>query len=99
MKRIKWQDDNGFIHFSLVRDCDSDEDYIYGIPDDPPNISEIDWVGVKRDLHNLLVGRGIINLEDIAKVPGGLRNVVETILVRRLQALYILKEQGKKELF
>jgi hypothetical protein len=98
MKRIKWQDESGLFHYSLVRDSDSDEDYKYGIPDDPPNINDIDWAGVKRDLHNLLVNREIINLEDIARVPGGLRNAVESVLVRRVQALYLQKEQFKKEL-
>ena len=59
MKQVKWIDERGKIHISLIRDTDSDDMAQYGIPQDPPDISEI-LEHAKIELHNALVESGII---------------------------------------
>jgi hypothetical protein len=57
MKTVKWTAPDGYIHCRLLPDNEPDESAEMGIPCEPPDINLLDWEGVKRDLHNLLVER------------------------------------------
>lgn len=67
MKLVEWTDDRGYKHKALVRDTDTEAmaQQGMGMALDPPDVEQIDWELVKRDLHNLLMLHGIINWESI----------------------------------
>jgi hypothetical protein len=87
MKLVTWTDNRGYKHRSLVRDGDSEEMGPQGILQDPPNLDELDWEGIKRDLHNSLVDIGLISWRDVQEVRG-LRGAIISAMKRRLVYLY-----------
>lgn len=86
MKLVKYTDADGYNRQSLVRNAGDDPEQ--GIPQDPPDLSQIDWQGVQRDLHNELVTRELITFRNVSKSPGGLGAAVVTVLKNRLVHLY-----------
>lgn len=91
MRTVKWTDANGYKWRSLVRDGDPDEAAKQGILQGPPNLEELDWAAVKRDLHNALVDSGLFSWRDVQEKPG-LQGAILT-LKRRLVTLYREAEQ------
>ena len=87
MRRVTWTDDRGYKHSSLVRDGDPDEMASQGVLQDPPNLEELDWEGVKRDLHNSLVDLGLISWRNVQEIRG-LRGAILSAMKRRLVSLY-----------
>jgi len=87
MKAVTWTDKNGYKHRSLVRDSDPDDAAEQGILQDPPNLEELDWEGVKRDLHNALVDTGLYSWRDVQQKQG-LRGPILSAIKRRLINLY-----------
>ena len=87
MKEILWTDRRGYRHRSLIRDDDDESDAPLGLRRDPPNIEDLDWEGVKKDLHNKLVDQGLCSWRDVQQ-RGGLRGAIVSALKRRLVALY-----------
>ena len=89
MKLVKWYDDDGFLRHVYARDGDSDElARETGVKHEPPDLSQIDWVGVERELHNLLIERGIITWADVQSQQDGLMNTVKTVMKRNIITLY-----------
>jgi hypothetical protein len=87
MKIVTWTDKHGYRHRSLVRDDDPDDAGPQGILQDPPSLEELDWEGVKRDLHNALVDTGLISWRDVQEVRG-LRGAILSAMKRKLVYLY-----------
>jgi len=87
MKLVRWEDDRGYKHRSLVRDDDPDEMAPQGILQDPPNLDELDWEAIKRDLHNGLVNSGLISWRNVQEIRG-LRGAILSAMKRRLVQLY-----------
>lgn len=87
MKQITWTDERGYRHRSLVRDGDSDEMANQGILQDPPSLEELDWEGIKRDLHNALVDAGLYSWRDVQRKQG-LRGAILSAIKKRLIYLY-----------
>ena len=98
MRKVKWTSKDGYYHCRMIRDNDPDEVVEMGIPCDPPDINQIDWEAVKRDLNNLLAERELILMADINKPHGSefLRSAAQDVLYKRLLALYQtpLKEES-----
>lgn len=87
MRTITWTDKNGLKHRSIIRDSDPDDMAPQGLLQDPPVLEEIDWEGVKRDLHNALVERELYSWRDVQE-KRGLRGAILSSLKRRLVQLY-----------
>jgi hypothetical protein len=87
MRLVKWTDEHGYKHRSLVRDGDPDEMGPQGVLQDPPNLDELDWDGIKRDLHNSLVDIGLISWRNVQEIEG-LRGVILSAMKKRLVMLY-----------
>lgn len=86
MKLVKWEDEHGWKHRSLIRD-DMDDDLAYqGLPQDPPDLTELDCEQLLKNLHNLLVDRNLIDMKDIK--GNELRNAVEIAFFRPVFELY-----------
>lgn len=90
MREVIWTDRRGWTHRSLVRDQDSDECAEQGILRDPPNLEEMDWEGIKKDLHNALATSGLYSWQDVQRrgAEDGLRGAILSAIKRRLINLY-----------
>lgn len=93
MKQVKWEDERGYRHVSLVRDDDPEEKAPMGIPQGPPPLDNLDWDGIKRDLHNALVDAGLFSWRDVQE-SGGLRGAILSVLRKRLIYLYREADNG-----
>jgi hypothetical protein len=88
MRRVIWEDRNGYTRASLVRDGDPDEDAEYGVPIEPPDLDKIEWEEVKRDLYNNLVRQGIFTYEDMRNAQNAIRRAVILALHKKVVDLY-----------
>jgi predicted nuclease with TOPRIM domain len=59
-----------------------------GIRHEPPDIERIDWDGVKRELHNELVRRGLVSWHDVQVQQGTLLPAITNSIKRQLIPLY-----------
>lgn len=89
MRLVTWYDEDGFLRQAYGRDEDPD-DIVQeiGLRHEPPDMREIDWDEVAKELNNLLVQRGLITWLDVQKQDGALLNTVKTVLNRKILALY-----------
>lgn len=88
MRYVIVEDKNGYKHKMMIKDSDPDSMAKKGIPCDPPDLEQMDWDAVKRDIHNLLVERGLSTWKDINVLHGNIRSVIQDVLYRRLIALF-----------
>lgn len=88
MRLVEWSSEDGYKHLSLVKDDDTDDMAPYGISRDPPNIDQLDWQAIKRDLHNALVERRLTDWRDVQKNQDSLAGAVMSVLHRQLKILY-----------
>jgi hypothetical protein len=78
MREIVWIDSAGKKHKSLIRD-DDEPSVAYdggGIPQDPPDIEQIDFEQVKVILHNQLLDRKLLTQEDVNEQQNGITGAV-----------------------
>lgn len=94
MKLIEWKDANGLYHLSLIRDGDSNSNAPQGLPQDPPDIAQLNWREIQKTLHNELVIRRLITLEDVTKSQSGLTAAILAALRRQVAALYRSAKDG-----
>lgn len=92
MKEVQWTDQDGYLHRSLLRDTDDDSKPEYGIPIGPPNIEQVDWEGIKREVNNILVQEGISTWADLTNSQTAMPFIANA-LKRHIAALY--RELGK----
>jgi hypothetical protein len=90
MKLVEYKDDQGRIRRALLKDDDPPElaEQGRGVPQDPPDLEQIDWQAVATDLHNELVVRGLLNFEDVQRQQNGLGAAIRAVLLPRLTRLY-----------
>ena len=94
MKLIQWKAPDGFYHLSLIRDGDSANNAPQGLPQDPPDITQLNWREIQKALHNELVVRRLITLEDITKSQSGLTAAILTAVKQQVVALYRSAKDG-----
>jgi len=87
MRIVMWTDKDGYLHRSMVRDQDPDEEAQRGVPMDPPSLDEVDWEGVKRDIHNALVSQGLITWRDLQR-QGNLKGLIVSAVKPRIISLF-----------
>ena len=88
MRLVSWVDKDGWKHRSLVKDDDPDDCAPHGIPQDPPDVHDLDWDGIKRDLHNRLVDLGLYDYADLVKQQTGVTSATLSALRKRVVELY-----------
>ena len=94
MRAIIYEDRNGYLRRTLVKDNDGDEMAEFGVPAGPPDVEQLDWEGIKREINNVLVQEGLIDWMEVNKSNIGLR-VATNILARHLNNIY--QEQAALE--
>lgn len=92
MKIVEWVDEQGFKHKSLLRDQDPDRLAPSGVPLDPPDLNRLDWEGLKRELHNLLLEKGLRTWKDVQKSQNGVTSSIVTVFKRPIISLYKSEE-------
>lgn len=88
MKIVDWEDNKHHKHRSLLRDRDPETYADRGVPVGPPNIEELDWEGIARDLNNELFNRGLFNWDDVQRDGNGLTGAILSAVRIRLINLY-----------
>lgn len=94
MKTVLWIDDKGYKHRSMIRDNDPDSLAPSGIPCDPPDLNRLDWEELKRQLHNMLVEKGLATWEDVQQSQNGVTTSVVSIFKRPLIGLFRSAEEN-----
>lgn len=74
-----------------MRDCDTEPSH--GMIQGPPNLAELDWEGIKRDLHNGLFDAGLMSWLDIQQKQG-LPPIILGAIRTRLINLYRAEENN-----
>ena len=87
MKRVEWTDEKGWKRARLVQD-EILQPVDEGVPLEPPDIERMDWNGIKRDLHNELFVRGLIDWQAVQQSRDGLTAAILAAIRRPLQNLY-----------
>jgi hypothetical protein len=97
MRIVVWTDESGFKHRSLIRDDDDDHFAPYGIPLDPPDLRHLDWDNLIRELHNLLVDKGISTWDDVQASQTGVTSSVLAVLKGPIVGLYRKKQSDDSD--
>lgn len=93
MRLVRWYDEDGYLRQSYVRDQDPDSMGPGGMPHEPPDLGQLDWDEIVRELHNLLVERNLITWNDVQSQQNGVSSAIQTVLKRRMVALYRAVEE------
>lgn len=88
MRTVVWTDDSGYKHRSLVRDIDPNSAAEMGIPLDPPDLSQLDWEEIQREIHNRLVDSELSNYRAVLLAQNSIGNAVRRVLTRKILELY-----------
>lgn len=96
MRVVEWEKD-GILHKALVRNTDADSVAIsgHGLPLTPPDVRELDWDEISRDLYNELVKRGLFTIDDVQKSQNGVSAAILTVIKRKVLLLY--RQGGNNE--
>ena len=84
----EWTDEDGYKRAALLRDDDPEPMRTAGIPVGPPDLSQVDWDVVQRELHNQLYERRLFTWEDVQRAQNGVTAAVLAVLKRRVIELY-----------
>jgi len=94
MKKVTWEDNNGKLQVSLIRDNDSDNFAKFGIPIEIPDISGI-LEEAKVELHNQMIEREIFNFEDLQS--GSLTAAINVSIKNKIISKYREKSKSLME--
>lgn len=92
MRTVTWEDRNGYLRAALIRDDDPDEAGPQGLPLEPPDLGDLDWDGVARDIHNSLVQQRLFTWEEVQQKQGPLLSIACRAVKRRLVVAFRQKQ-------
>jgi hypothetical protein len=87
MRHVLYTDRNGYTRRALIRDEDGDEMASSGIPAGPPNLEDIDWEAIKREINQQFVSLGIFTWDDVQHSSVGLQAIC-TVVKRHVAASF-----------
>lgn len=79
MRPIIYTDEQGLMHRTLIKDSDPDNMAEYGVHAGPPDLHQIDWETVIKELNNTLVLAGIFTWEDVQRKGPDFIGAVNTV--------------------
>jgi len=97
MRMVVVEDRFGYKRAYWVKNEDPDSAAEEGIPVSPPNLDNLDWELVKRDLHNMLVDRGLFTWMDVQRAQNGVTASILAAMRKRTIALYRNREVERNE--
>ena len=84
MKILKYEDTEGYIRHSWVKD--GDDNPKYGIPQNPPDLSSLNLEPeVQKELHNALVESKIFTHLDVLNSGGGVTSILTRMKLKHLR--------------
>ncbi len=86
MKLVSYQE-NGHPRWAWVKDSDGPEMARFGIPANPPDLSLIDWEGMKGEITDAFNSLGLLTWQDVERSPVGLQSAM-SIFKRHLIDLF-----------
>lgn len=95
MRTVYYEDRAGYLRAAMIRDDDPDELAPAGIPLDPPNLEDLDWEGIKRDIHNSLVKANLFTWKDVLRQQNAISGIVARVLKRHIVNVYKFEEQDQ----
>lgn len=96
MKTIDYVDRDGYKRKRIIRNNVPDEEAHRGIPLEPPDLAQVDWDEIQRDLHNRLMDRDLITMKDVRHLKT-LQNAITSIIQPKVVALYKQQIELEKE--
>ncbi len=99
MKTVTWTDERGWKHVSLIPDGVPDTPTMRkaGIRQDPPDLSELDWEGIKRELHNSLIDAGLVTWRDVQRQGNSIQGIVMRVIRKPIVELYRQYDQAQSQ--
>lgn len=97
MRYVVIVDAMGYKRRYLVRDEDGDEDAArIGIQAGPPDMRDLDFEAIRREIHNSLVEQGLNSWNDINNSPVGL-SLICAVIKRHVAGLFKEAQALSKE--
>ena len=87
MKPVTYSTKEGVLRRALVRDEDDESAGEYGIPIGPPDLRQLDWDSLIKDMANALASAGLWTWQDVQQHSVGVV-VATNVLKRALIDLY-----------
>lgn len=94
MKVVEWTDENGYKRRRQLRNKDPNSMRESGVPLEPPDLDQLDWATIKRDLHNALFDRGLVTWQDVQRSQNGVTTAILATVRRKLIVLYKVRRGG-----
>lgn len=88
MRAVRYEDEDGFMHQSFIKEDMPLSEAHMGIPHEPPDITRLDWQEIQKEINNLLLERDLITLKDVSNQRGALENTIKAIIIPKLIQLY-----------
>lgn len=87
MKPVIYRDNEGYIRRSLIKDTDDESDAAIGMPAGPPDLRQLDWTEVRKEMNNALAKSGAFSWDDVQGSGLGIQAAL-AVMKRYLIALY-----------
>lgn len=94
MKLLTFTDADGFSHKSLVRDNDTDPSI--GLIQSPPDLRQLDWEAIVKNIHNALLERELFTIQDVQIRSTEFNQIILAKVVKPIFHLY-QKEQDPEQ--
>jgi len=87
MKKVLYTDKKGYTKRTLLPNDAGEEDARLGIPFGPPDIDQLDWEAIKREINQAIVRNELFTWEDVQASRFGVEAAL-LVLKRALIAAY-----------
>lgn len=93
MKLVTFTDGDGYAYNSLIRDGDIDPSI--GLIQSPPDLRLLDWESIAKNIHNALLERGLLTINDIQIRQTEFNQIILAKVAKQIFKLY--QEQNGHE--
>lgn len=94
MRQVKWTDESGYVHISLVRDDDPDSAAPSGVLCDAPDLLQLDWDAIIKEMQNRLTENGLTDWHAVQASQNGVSHSINSVLKRHIIGLYKMEAKG-----
>lgn len=95
MKLLTYTDEDGFTYQSLVRDNDTDPSI--GLIQSPPDLRQLDWEAIVKNIHNALLERELFTIQDVQIRSTEFNQIILAKVVKQIYRLYQEAEQDQEQ--
>jgi hypothetical protein len=86
LKKVVFTDKDGLKRLSILRDKDNDPEA--GIIQSPPDLSQLDWQVIVKNIHNGLMEHELITLKDVQIRGAEFNKIIMAAVVKPIFGLY-----------